>query len=173
LVVEPDDASRRLIESELRGLGCRVVAVESAASALELVTTEPNFALVVAALEAHPAREDWIIRLRDSMRPTTTFAVLARRALAAPGIEGVVCTIRVPYTPTDLTNAVKVAIERGRELPPPKTVPPARRSKAPPPAAAAPPRDRSQSGTRLRPGAAVIVEESVAGGGRRDPRRER
>lgn len=172
LVVEPDDGSRRLIESELRALGLRVVAVESAASALELATTEPNFALVLASLEADAARETWIVRLRDSMRPTTAFVVLARRSLAAPGIEGVVGLIRVPYTTETLSNVVREALRSGRALPAPKTVPPAAQRSKPPPAPPAPREPRSQSGTRLRPDA-VIVEENMAVGSRRDPRRER
>lgn len=135
LVIDDDLTIRTMLERVLRELGCRTVSAESAAAARRLVTTEPNFALVIVDRDLGDADGlDLVAELEGCLRYGTPFAIFSASTLERPAPLAVVAVIPKPSSVGHLMAVIKNAILSGR------------RTQSQPPVAGA----ATESGARVR-----------------------
>lgn len=115
LVIDDDSTIRAMLERVLRELGCRTVSADSAAAARRLVTTEPNFALVIVDRDLGDAAGlDLVVELEGSLRFGTPFAIFSASTLERPAPAAVVAVIPKPSSVAHLMTVIKNAILMGR-----------------------------------------------------------
>lgn len=168
LIVDDDEATRRLTTRLLGSMGCQAVCAESGQTALRLWRDEPGFALAIVDLSLGDMDGvELIAALRDAGSDLEVPFIIVSGTFAPDELPaGVVAALLKPTSVQELQEAVRLAILSARSGPPTES----KRPKEP----EAPQRSATRAKPSLaRPAQRGGVVEEPARDSPRDRRRER